>query len=81
MAMPRTSQAHGQPTRSLGFFLQCNGESESTWVLNFLLFENMNFSFYSTWSCNASAELRLISQKEGVENITRSKIGLNHYGK
>lgn len=30
MAMPRTSQAHGQPTRSLGFFLQCNGESEST---------------------------------------------------
>lgn len=30
--------------RSLGFFLQCNGESEST-----------------SWSCNAIAELRLVS--------------------
>ena len=31
MVMPRTS--HGQdrqPTKSLGFFLQCNGESESS---------------------------------------------------
>lgn len=33
MIMPRTSQAQDrQPQRSLGFFLQCNGESESsTW--------------------------------------------------
>ncbi|CAG2105168.1 unnamed protein product, partial [Medioppia subpectinata] len=55
MAMPRTNQAHDrQPTKSLGFFLQCNGESDST-----------------TWSCNATAELRIISQKEGVENIPR----------
>ncbi|XP_054712852.1 ubiquitin carboxyl-terminal hydrolase 7-like isoform X1 [Uloborus diversus] len=55
MVMPRTS--HGQdrqPTRSLGFFLQCNGESES-----------------STWSCNALADLKIIAQKEGVENFSR----------
>lgn len=31
MAMPRTNQSSDrQPTRSLGFFLQCNGDSEST---------------------------------------------------
>ncbi|XP_054155064.1 ubiquitin carboxyl-terminal hydrolase 7-like [Oppia nitens] len=55
MAMPRTNQAHDrQPTKSLGFFLQCNGESDST-----------------TWSCNATAELRIISQKESIENICR----------
>ncbi|GFR16255.1 ubiquitin carboxyl-terminal hydrolase 7 [Trichonephila clavata] len=55
MVMPRTT--HGQdrqPTRSLGFFLQCNGESDS-----------------STWSCNAIADLRIISQKEGIENFAR----------
>lgn len=55
MVMPRTNQGQDrQPTKSLGFFLQCNGESES-----------------STWSCNAVAELRIISQKEGVENFSR----------
>ncbi|XP_076333936.1 ubiquitin carboxyl-terminal hydrolase 7-like isoform X2 [Tachypleus tridentatus] len=55
MVMPRTNQGQDrQPTKSVGFFLQCNGESES-----------------STWSCNASAELRLISQKDGIENFTR----------
>ncbi|XP_013784489.1 ubiquitin carboxyl-terminal hydrolase 7-like [Limulus polyphemus] len=55
MVMPRTNQGQDrQPTKSVGFFLQCNGESES-----------------STWSCNASAELRLISQKDGVEHFTR----------
>ncbi len=33
MAMPRTNQAHDrQPTKSLGFFLQCNGESDSTYA-------------------------------------------------
>lgn len=31
MVMPRSSQTQErQPQRSLGFFLQCNGESEST---------------------------------------------------
>ncbi|KAH6943428.1 hypothetical protein HPB50_021660 [Hyalomma asiaticum] len=56
MVMPRTNAGNDrQPTKSLGFFLQCNGESES-----------------STWSCNATAELRLISQKEGVENFVRT---------
>lgn len=55
MVMPRTNAGNDrQPTKSLGFFLQCNGESES-----------------STWSCNAVAELRLISQKEGVDNFVR----------
>ncbi|XP_018020606.1 ubiquitin carboxyl-terminal hydrolase 7 [Hyalella azteca] len=43
-----------QCNRSLGFFLQCNGESES-----------------ASWSCNAIAELRLLSVKEGVENFSR----------
>nr|XP_012150583.1 PREDICTED: ubiquitin carboxyl-terminal hydrolase 7 isoform X5 [Megachile rotundata] len=32
MVMPRTSQTQDRtPQKSLGFFLQCNGESESTW--------------------------------------------------
>lgn len=54
MAMPRSNQTHErQPSRSLGFFLQCNGDSES-----------------STWSCNATAELRLIPQN-GDEPLTR----------
>lgn len=36
MVMPRTNQGQDrQPTKSLGFFLQCNGESESsTWSCN-----------------------------------------------
>lgn len=56
MVMQRTSQnQERQPQRSLGFFLQCNAESES-----------------STWSCYASAELRLLSQKEGCEPFMRS---------
>lgn len=48
MAMPRTNQQNHerQPTKSLGFFLQCNGDSEAV-----------------SWSCNATAELRLLSQK------------------
>ena len=62
MVMPRTQQQQGQiqgqgdrpSSRSLGFFLQCNGESES-----------------ASWSCNAIAELRLLSVKEGQENFSR----------
>uniref|UniRef100_A0A146KS22 Ubiquitin carboxyl-terminal hydrolase 7 n=1 Tax=Lygus hesperus TaxID=30085 RepID=A0A146KS22_LYGHE len=56
MVMPRTapSQERQQTTKSLGFFLQCNGESEST-----------------SWSCHASAELRLLSQREGGEPFCR----------
>ncbi|CAL4168008.1 unnamed protein product, partial [Meganyctiphanes norvegica] len=55
MVMPRTSQSQDrQPQRSLGFFLQCNGESEST-----------------SWSCNAGAELRLLSVRDGQEPFTR----------
>ncbi|GLG95277.1 Ubiquitin carboxyl-terminal hydrolase 7 [Gryllus bimaculatus] len=55
MVMPRTSQtADRQTQRSLGFFLQCNGESES-----------------SSWSCYATAELRLLSSKEDTEPFSR----------
>ncbi|XP_050425413.1 ubiquitin carboxyl-terminal hydrolase 7 isoform X1 [Adelges cooleyi] len=39
---------------SVGFFLQCNGDSDN-----------------NSWSVNATAELRVISQKEGTTNIER----------
>ncbi|XP_075588798.1 ubiquitin-specific protease 7 isoform X5 [Dermatophagoides farinae] len=54
MVMPRTGQPNQQAVKSLGYFLQCNGESEST-----------------AWSCSAVAELRILSQKEGVDNMSR----------
>ncbi|XP_032457106.1 ubiquitin carboxyl-terminal hydrolase 7 isoform X1 [Nasonia vitripennis] len=55
MVMPRSSQTQErQPQRSLGFFLQCNGESES-----------------SSWSCYATAELRLLSCKDGQDPFSR----------
>ena len=47
----------------MGYFLQCNGESEA-----------------SSWSCQANAELRVISQKEGKEDFTR-KISHLFYAK
>ena len=57
MVMPRTNPHQDrQPQRSLGFFLQCNGESES-----------------ASWSCNATADLRLLSVKENQEAFSRSK--------
>lgn len=62
MAMPRTNtqqtshdrQSQNLSQKSLGFFLQCNGETDST-----------------TWSCHATAELRIIPQKEGCEPLNR----------
>lgn len=55
MVMPRTSQTQERmPQRSLGFFLQCNGESES-----------------SSWSCYATADLRLLSVRPEIENFSR----------
>ncbi|KAK9885250.1 hypothetical protein WA026_010749 [Henosepilachna vigintioctopunctata] len=55
MIMPRSSQAQDRSAqRSLGFFLQCNGESES-----------------SSWSCYATAELRLLSVRPDVEHFSR----------
>ncbi len=64
MIMPRpaperpTSQQQGGGGggggKSLGYFLQCNGESEA-----------------ASWSCQASAELKIVSQKEGVETFSR----------
>lgn len=45
MAMPRLNQqADRNNQKSLGFFLQCNADSESV-----------------SWSCNASAELRILN--------------------
>lgn len=59
MVMPRHNQAQDrQPQRSLGFFLQCNADSDS-----------------ASWSCNANAELRLLSVKDGVDTFTRK---INH---
>ncbi|KAF7489071.1 Ubiquitin carboxyl-terminal hydrolase 7 [Sarcoptes scabiei] len=57
MVMPRYQSAN-QQSKSLGYFLQCNGESDST-----------------SWSCSAVAELRIISQKENVQNMSRK---INH---
>lgn len=54
MIMPRTNQnpeRHNQKT--LGFFVQCNGESDS-----------------ASWSCNASAQLRILNQHNG-DHFTR----------
>lgn len=57
MVMPRTSapnERNQMESRTLGFFLQCNGESDST-----------------TWSCNAIAELRLLSFKADQDAFVR----------
>lgn len=56
MVMQRTSNSgdRSQDTRSMGFFLQCNAESES-----------------SSWSCNAKAELKLMSHKPDQEPFVR----------
>lgn len=55
LAMQRFNQsAEKNNQKSLGFFLQCNADSES-----------------SSWSCNAIADLRLISQKPEAQNFTR----------
>lgn len=53
MAMPRFGP--DRQSKSLGFFLQCNGESDSP-----------------NWSCNATAELRLLSQTPGIQDMTRN---------
>lgn len=59
MAMSRTNNE----ARSLGFFLQCNGESES-----------------ANWSCNAIAELKIHTFKQGTEVFSR-KIKHTFYSK
>lgn len=53
MCMPRGGPER-QVVRSLGFFLQCNAESDST-----------------SWSCHASAELRLINHAEPEKSFKR----------
>ena len=53
MAMPRVTP--DRQSKSLGFFLQCNGESDSL-----------------SWSCNASAELKLLSQAPAIQDMSRS---------
>lgn len=55
MAMPKFNEDGNQKElKSLGFFLQCNGESDST-----------------SWSCIATAELRLLSTTPGKEPFAR----------
>ena len=71
MAMPRTNSQHQQGMKSLGFFLQCNGDSESTYVYYFSCGLLLKGFVFRTWSCNATADLRLVAQKEGVENMSR----------
>ncbi|XP_015373562.1 PREDICTED: ubiquitin carboxyl-terminal hydrolase 7-like [Diuraphis noxia] len=53
MIMYRADEYRGL-NHAVGFFLQCNGDSENT-----------------SWSVNASAELCVISQKEGISNVKR----------
>ncbi|KAF5287530.1 hypothetical protein FQA39_LY04158 [Lamprigera yunnana] len=53
--MPRTRYTQNRTKqKALGFFLQCNGEIDS-----------------SSWSCNAVAELRLLSVKSDAAAFTR----------
>lgn len=54
MAMPRKN--HTERQKSLGFFLQCNGESEST-----------------SWSCQASADLKMLKWDPDGEPCKRSE--------
>lgn len=49
MIMQRQTQNQERASKSLGYFLQCNGESES-----------------SAWSCQATAELRILNQRDGT---------------
>ena len=65
MIMPRQGQDNprtGQ-NKSMGYFLQCNGESEA-----------------SSWSCQAQAELKVLSVVSGKEHFTR-KISHLFYSK
>ncbi|XP_076458949.1 ubiquitin carboxyl-terminal hydrolase 7-like isoform X2 [Babylonia areolata] len=54
MVMPRQNTQNAERQKSLGFFLQCNADSEST-----------------SWSCNASAELRLLNARPDTEPFCR----------
>ena len=65
MIMPRQGQDNprtGQ-NKSMGYFLQCNGESEA-----------------SSWSCQAQAELKVLSVVPGKEHFSR-KISHLFYSK
>jgi ubiquitin carboxyl-terminal hydrolase 7 len=57
------NSANQQQFRSLGYFLQSNGESEA-----------------ASWSCQATAELRIINQKDPKDNFVR-KISHLFYSK
>ncbi len=72
MIMPRSGQqqqerggggGQGQQQKSMGYFLQCNGESEA-----------------SSWSCQAQAELRVLSVNPEKETFRR-KISHLFYAK
>jgi len=81
MVMPRTNQSQDRvASRSLGFFLQV----QFSWVVstNVLgaLYEHCFFCVQcngeaesTAWSCYATADLRILPQKEGVEVFSRSE--------
>ncbi|KAI6227604.1 Ubiquitin carboxyl-terminal hydrolase 7 [Aphelenchoides fujianensis] len=52
----RMNNQNRTSTKCLGFFLQCNGETGVD---------------QDNWSCQAIAQLRVVSQKQGVENHQR----------
>lgn len=52
------------PAKSMGYFLQCNGESEA-----------------ASWSCQASAELRVINQRNPAKDTFVRKISHLFYSK
>ena len=54
LVMPRNNHDRSGNIKSLGYFLQCNAENDST-----------------SWSCHGSAELRILSAKEGVDMIEK----------
>lgn len=56
MVMQRVNHPNGN-LKSMGYFLQCNGDSD-----------------LASWTCSATAELRIISQKEGIDDMSRSKL-------
>jgi len=62
MIMPRNGN-DATARKSMGFFLQCNGESEA-----------------SSWSCQASAELRILNHKKPADAFVR-KIAHLFYAK
>ncbi len=77
MVMPRQHVVQKKGTQKcLGFFLQCCPDAYSEYAQQSLSLFPFGMPtarnvLCSLWSCQAAAELRLISQKAGVPNFTR----------